>query len=285
MSARPVRRSAGGVVARVLQYVALAAFAIFLAFPFVWLISTSLKTSRDINSLTVSLFPQHPTFDNFAVALQTQGLVQAAINSVVVALSTTLIVIVVSVPGAYAMARYRGRVRNLGIGWILVSQIIPVPLIIIPMFFVLRALGLIDNLGGLTLVYVVYTLPFSLWMLQGYVSGIPGDIEEAGSIDGAGRLRILWSIVLPLLRPGLIATSIFTFVSAYNEFFFALVILQSSPNYTLSVTLSTFVNGQGLSLIGPLAAGALLSAIPSIVFFSILQRRLAGGLLAGAVKG
>lgn len=273
------------VIAKTLQYIALAAFAVFLVFPFVWLISTAFKSSREINSLVVNLIPVHPTFDNFLVALEAQGLPRAAVNSVVVAFVTTVIVVLLSVPGAYVMARYRGRIRSAGVGWILVSQLVPVSLIIIPMFFVLRAVGLIDNLGGLTAVYVVYTLPFSLWMLQGYVSGIPGDVEEAGSIDGASRVQILWNIVLPLLRPGLIATAIFTFVSAYNEFFFALVLLQSPQNYTLSVTLSTFVNGQGVSLVGPLAAGALLAAVPSIVFFAILQRRLTGGMLAGAVKG
>lgn len=271
--------------ARFFQYIALFCFMVFLGFPFLWLISTAFKSDRELNSLGVHLIPTQPTLDNFVVAMQSQGLTQAALNSILVSLGTTLVVVLISVPGAYVMARYRGKIRTAGVGWILVSQIIPVPIIIIPMFFILRDLGLFDSLGGLGIVYVVYSLPFSLWLLQGYVAGIPVDLEEAASIDGAGRLRILLSIVLPLLRPGLIATSIFTFVSAYNEFFFALVLLQSSGNYTLSVALSTFVNGQGLSLIGPLAAGALLASIPSIIFFAILQRRLTGGMLAGAVKG
>lgn len=275
----------GAVVIRILQYVALLLFGIFLAFPFVWLASTAFKSSREINSLSVDLVPRHPTLNNFVVALEAQGLVRAGVNSVLVALATTVVVVVVAIPGAYAMARYQGKVRTIGVGWILLSQIVPVPLIIIPMFFVLRSFGLIDNLGGLTVVYVVYTLPFALWMLQGYVSGIPPEVEEAASIDGANRLRILQYVIMPLLRPGLVATAIFSFVSAYNEFFFALVLLQSQQNFTLSVTLSTFVNGQGISLVGPLAAGALLASIPSIVFFSLLQRRLTGGMLAGAVKG
>lgn len=278
-------RAARKTIMRTLQYVALAAFLVFLGFPFVWLISTSFKSSREINSLAVNLIPVHATLGNFTQALQAQGLARSAVNSVTVAFATTVIVVLVAVPGAYVMARYRGRIRQAGTGWVLLSQIIPVPLIIVPMFFILRSLGLIDSLIGLVIVYVVYTLPFSLWMLQGYVSAVPIDIEQAGQIDGASKLQVLWHLVLPLLRSGLIATAIFTFVSAYNEFFFALVILQSSQHYTLSVTLATFVNGQGLSLIGPLAAGALLASIPSIVFFALLQRHLRSGLLAGAVKG
>jgi multiple sugar transport system permease protein len=128
-------------------------------------------------------------------------------------------------------------------------------------------------------------LPFALWMLQGYVAAIPVELEEAGAMDGASRLTVLRTIVFPLLAPGVVATAMFSFVSSWNEFFFALVLLQSPENYTLPITLNMFVGGEGKVALGPLAAGAVLAAIPSIVFFSILRRKLTSGLMAGAVKG
>ena len=140
-------------------------------------------------------------------------------------------------------------------------------------------------LVGLTLVHTTYTLPFALWMMQGYVSAIPVDLEEAGSMDGASRLTVLRTIVFPLLMPGIVATAMFSFVSSWNEFFFALVLLQSPENYTLPITLKMFIGGEGKVALGPLAAGSVLAAIPSIVFFSIMQKKLTGGLLSGAVKG
>ncbi|UCR88743.1 carbohydrate ABC transporter permease [Mycetocola spongiae] len=270
---------------KTLQYLALFGFLIFLGFPLIWLLSTAFKSSAEINSLAVNLFPVSPTLENFTAALNRQGLLRSAMNSLIVALVTTLIVTLLSVPGAYVMARFQGKLRTIGTGYVLISQIFPVILVIIPLFFILRSVGLVDSLLGLIVVHVVYTLPFSLWMLQGYVASIPFDIEEAGSIDGANKFNVLRQLVFPLLAPGLVATAMFTFVSSYNEFFFALVLLQSPENYTLSVALSTFVGGEGKVAIGPLAAGALLSSIPSVIFFALLQKRLAGGLLTGAVKG
>lgn len=281
---RPGRRTSKPVV-RVLQYLALAGFLIFLGFPLLWLISTAFKSSAEINSLVVNLLPLQPTIDNFTAALERQGLARAAWNSLLVAVATTIVVTLLSIPGAYVMARYQGKLRTIGVGYILVSQIFPVILVVIPLFFILRSVGLVDSLLGLVIVYSVYTLPFSLWMLQGYVAAIPYDVEEAAAIDGANKARTLQRVVFPLLMPGLAATAMFSFVSAYNEFFFALVLLQSPENYTLPIALSTFIGGEGKVAVGPLAAGALLSSIPSIVFFSLLQKRLATGMLAGAVKG
>ena len=277
--------SAAKPLVRVLQYVALAGFLVFLGFPLLWLISTAFKSSAEINSLAVNLFPLQPTIDNFVAALERQGLARAAGNSLLVAVATTIVVTLLSIPGAYVMARYQGKLRSIGVGYILVSQIFPVILVVIPLFFILRAAGLVDSLLGLVIVYSVYTLPFSLWMLQGYVAAIPYDVEEAAAIDGANKARTLQRVVFPLLMPGLAATAMFSFVSAYNEFFFALVLLQSPEHYTLPIALSTFVGGEGKVAVGPLAAGALLSAIPSIVFFTLLQKRLAMGMLSGAVKG
>ncbi|HJE57288.1 MAG TPA: carbohydrate ABC transporter permease [Nocardiopsis listeri] len=267
------------------QYAALACYILFLGFPLLWLISASLKTSAELNSLTVSLLPREWHFDNYARALARQGLVSSAWNSLLVALSSTALVILIALPAAYVLARLKGMVRAAGVGWILVSQVFPVILIILPLFLVLRTIGLTDSLVGLVLVHTTYTLPFALWMLQGYVTGVPIDLEEAGAMDGGGRLDVLRRIVLPLLMPGVAATAMFAFVSSWNEFFFALVLLQSPENYTLPITLKMFIGGEGKVALGPLAAGSVLAAVPSIVFFSLLQKKLTGGLMAGAVKG
>ncbi|MBD5785009.1 carbohydrate ABC transporter permease [Cellulosimicrobium terreum] len=273
------------VLVRPAQYVALALYIVFLGFPLLWLVSASMKSSRELNSLTVSLIPQEWHWENYAQALARQGLVHSAWNSLVVALVSTALVVLIAIPASYVLARLRGKVRAAGVGWILVSQVFPVILVILPLFLILRTVNLTDSLVGLTLVHTTYTLPFALWMLQGYVSAIPVDLEEAGSMDGASRLTVLRTIVFPLLMPGVVATAMFSFVSSWNEFFFALVLLQSPENYTLPITLTMFIGGEGKVALGPLAAGSALAAIPSIVFFSLMQKRLTGGLLSGAVKG
>jgi multiple sugar transport system permease protein len=273
------------VLLRPAQYAALALYILFLGFPLLWLISASVKSSGELNSLTVSLLPSEWHWENYTEALDKQGLVRSAGNSLIVALASTALSVLIAVPAAYVLARLRGKLRVAGVGWILVSQVFPVVLIILPLYLILRTLGLADNLAGLTLVHTTYMLPFALWMLQGYVAAIPVELEEAGAVDGASRLTVLRTIVFPLLAPGVVATAMFSFVSSWNEFFFALVLLQSPENYTLPITLNMFVGGEGKVALGPLAAGAVLAAIPSIVFFSILRRKLTSGLMAGAVKG
>lgn len=271
--------------ATVLMYAALAFFLAFLGFPLVWLVSASFKSSQELNSLAVNLIPVQWDFSNYANALQRQNLIPAAMNSLLVAVATMIITVLLSMPMAYALARLQGRLRAAGTIWILTSQVFPSILIIIPLFLLLRAISLNDTLLGLILVYVTFTMPFTLWMLQGYVAAIPVELEEAAEMDGANRLTILRRVVLPLLAPGLVATAMFTFVSAWNEFFLALVLLQSPELYTLPIALRSFLGAEGQTQLGSLAAGAVLATIPSLIIFGILQKKLTGGMLAGAVKG
>jgi multiple sugar transport system permease protein len=271
--------------ATVLMYLALAGYLVFLGFPLLWLLSASFKTTQELNSLAVNLIPQQWDFSNYTSALERQNLLTAAGNSILVAVVTMVISVLLSMPMAYALARLKGKLRAAGTVWILVSQVFPTILIIIPLFLVLRSLQLNDTLFGLILVYVTFTMPFTLWMLQGYVAAIPPELEEAAEMDGAGRFTILRTVILPLLAPGLVATAMFTFVSAWNEFFLALVLIQSPELYTLPIALRSFLGAEGQTQLGPLAAGAILATIPSLIIFGILQKKLTGGMLAGAVKG
>ncbi|MFJ8823340.1 carbohydrate ABC transporter permease [Streptomyces sp. NPDC102467] len=275
------RRAAG----RAGQYLSLLCYLIFLAFPLLWLLSTSFKSPQELGSINPTWLPQHPSLDNYRTAFDAQPLLHSALNSLIVAVSASVISVGLAVPAAYVMVRYRSRVSQAGTVWILVSQMFPFVLVIIPLFLVLKNLHLIDSIPGLIIVYVVWNLPFSLWMLQGYVKSVPRSLEEAAAMDGAGRLRTLTSVVLPLLAPGLVATLMFSFVTAWNEFFFALVLLKSPENQTMSVILTRFLGAEGVADLGPLAAASVLATIPSLLFFGLLQRRLVGGMLSGAVKG
>ncbi|MDI1456527.1 carbohydrate ABC transporter permease [Streptomyces sp. ATE26] len=270
--------------ARAGQYAALLAYLVFLAFPLLWLLSTAFKPPRELGSLHPTWIPRHPTLANFRQAFDEQPLAHAALNSLLVALGSAVVAVLIATPMAYVMARHRSALSRAATAWVVVSQAFPFVLVIIPLFLLLKHLRLIDSLAGLVLVYVVWALPFALWMLAGHVRAVPAELEEAAAVDGAGRLRTLVSVTAPLLAPGISATALFAFVTAWNEFFFALVLLKSPGRQTLPVVLTHFIGAEGVADLGPLAAAAFLATLPSLLVFALVQRRITGGLLEGAVK-
>jgi multiple sugar transport system permease protein len=277
--------------ARSFQYGALLLYVLFLAFPLLWLVSVSFKGPRELVDLHPHLIPHDWTISNYSQALHGSigiggvTLLHAAFNSTKVALLTALLTTLVGLPAAYVLARATGWISKIGLGWILLSQMFPLILIIIPLFLLLRNLHLTDSHTGLVFVYVVWTLPFILWMLQSYVRGIPRDLEEAAMVDGASRLTVLRTVIAPLLAPGVVVTALFAFITAWNEFFLALVLLSTPGKTTLPLLLARFVGVEGVVRLGPLAASALLATLPSLLLFTVLQRWLTRGLLSGAVKG
>ena len=280
MIVSPRRRTA-----RTAQYAALGCYLVFLGFPLLWMLSVSFKGPRELVELHPHLIPQSFTLANFGTGLHEYGVLHDAWNSFKVASLTAVLTTFIGVPAAYVLARQKGLISKLGLGWILLSQMFPLILIIIPIFLVLRDLHLTDSHAGLVFVYVVWTLPFILWMLQSYVRGIPRDLEEAAMVDGAGRLTVLRTVIVPLLAPGIVVVTLFAFIQAWNEFFFALVLLQTPSLTTLPVALARFVGIEGIVRLGPLAASALLATLPSLLMFVVIQRWLTRGLMSGAVKG
>ena len=269
---------------RLLMTIALYAFVVFLAFPFLWLIFTSFKPSSEIIMGGAALLPERATLENYRAAIFDERVLQTALNTLKVAVASALLTLAVATPAAYVLARRPGGLNRGVVGWILVSQTFPLILIIIPLFLILNRLGLTNTHLGLILVYMVWSLPFVLWMLRGYVQGIPIEIELAAAVDGANSLQILGRILVPLILPGLVATGLYAFINAWNEFFFALVLLKSPELQTIQVNLARFRGVEGLARWGPLAAGSVIATIPTLILFGFLQRGLVSGLLSGGVK-
>lgn len=272
------------IAAKSVMYLCLALYVIFLSFPFFWMLSTSLKPNVELGALTPTLIPKAPTIEHYIDAITEQQIARSVLNSLKVATGAAALTLVVAMPAAYAVARFRSRLNRMVQGWVLLSQIFPTILIIIPLFLILRTLSLTNSHYGLIAVYLVWGLPFSLWMLQGYVRSIPVELEEAAAVDGANRWQIIARIVAPLLVPGLVAAGLFAFINAWNEFFFALVLLKDPKLGTLPIGLAKFTGLEGAARWGPLAAASFLATIPSLVMFSFIQRGLTSGLLSGGVK-
>ncbi len=260
-------------------------FIIFLLFPFVWVVASSLKSTQEINSGLPTIFPQHISFDHYLSVIKGQQIFRSMWNSFIVGVASTILVVLIAVPSAYAMVRYKSMINNVILGWILVSQIFPVILVMIPLYVMLRYAGLTDSLTGLTLVYVVWSLPFVLWIMHGYVKSIPMELEEAALLDGATRGQVIFKVLMPLLLPAIGASALFAFISAWNEFFFALVLMKSPTLATLQVELARYTGMDGQARTGPLAAASVIATLPSVIMFIVMRKWLTTGMVSGAMKG
>ena len=260
------------------------AVALVMAFAVYWMASTALKPAGDILSTTPHVLPWPLTFEHFQTAVSRPFFLDYLRNSLVVVLAAVLLSILTAALAALAVARLRWRGKRAYLLLIVLAQTAPLEALLIPAFLVLRDAGLLNRLPALVLTYFMVTLPFTVWTLRGFVAAIPVELEEAAMTDGCTRLGAFWRIVFPLLAPGLVATSVFAFITAWNEFMFALVIMQEEDKLTLPVWLATFRTAFGTDWGGTMAASTLFT-LPVLVFFLLVQRRLVSGMSAGAVKG
>ncbi|MGF3057301.1 carbohydrate ABC transporter permease [Microbacterium sp. YY-01] len=263
--------------------VAVVALLLFTLFPVYWMIMSAFD--KKASSGGGSLIPREFTWDNFAFVLTDGGFGIFLRNSAVVAIVTVLVSALVALLASVAVTRFRFRLRTSMLLMILIVQMVPLEALVIPLFIQVKNLGLLNSLIGLMIVYVALSLPFGIWMLRGFVAAVPVELEEAAYIDGASWGRMFRSVMLPLVMPGLVATSVFSFITAWNEFIFAMTLLGGEKSqYTVSIGLRQFF-GEHSNEWGFIMAASTLITLPVMIFFIIVQRRLSEGLVAGAVKG
>jgi len=264
-----------------------------MVFPVYWMVATAFKPGHDILSYTPQWIPAHPTLSNFDDAIHTPFFWDAVKNSLIVVSVVVALSLVLAFLAALALAKFRFYGRKPFIVLILGVQMVPLAALIIPLYIMMsrfndvkgvnHVLG-VDKLSGVIVMYLTFVLPFTVWTLRGFLLGVPKELEESAMVDGTTRFGAFVRILLPLVGPGLVATSIFSFIQAWNEFIIAYVFLHTPEKQTLMVWLAGFTTLRGTDW-GPLMAGATLCSLPVIVFFLLVQRKIAFGLTAGAVKG
>jgi len=271
-----------GTLPKTAKALGVTALLVFALFPAYWMFSTALDTNAAQRG--ASLLPTGLTWSHMSRVFEDGGFGVYLRNSAMIAAGTVFLSALVALLAAVAVARFTFSMRKAILVLILVVQMVPLEALVIPLFLQARNLHMLNSLLGLIIVYLALSLPFAIWMLRGFVAAVPVEIEEAAYLDGASWGRMFRSILLPLVAPGLVATSVFSFITAWNEFIFALTFLQDSNKYTVAVGLQKFF-GQNTADWGAVMAASTLITLPVIFFFVIVQRQLSSGLSSGAVKG
>ena len=258
---------------------------VVMVFPVFWMISTAFKPEDQVNSLTPTWLSMHPTLQHFRDAMKMPFFWNDVVNTIIVVCVAVLIAMAAAFLAAVAVAKYRFTGRKLFIVLVIGVQMIPGAGLIIPLYVVLARYHQVNVLSGVIIVYISAVLPFSVWTLRGFIMGIPKDLEEAAMVDGSTRLGAFVRILLPLVAPGLVATSVFAFITSWNEYIYARILLNDQSKQTVTVWLSYFLGTSKHTDWGALMAGSTLVAIPVVIFFLLVQRKIAFGLTAGAVRG
>jgi multiple sugar transport system permease protein/raffinose/stachyose/melibiose transport system permease protein len=257
--------------------------AVVILLPFFWMVSVSLKPPTEAFAIPARLWPEDPTIDNYVTAFRPEFRTYF-FNSVVVSLATVVITVTLALFAAYAFTRAQFRALSVIMTLVIVTQMFPASAIIIPIYKMMKAANLLNTYASLIVAYVTVTLPVAIWMLRGFMANLPVTLEEAAAIDGAGPLRTFFEIIVPLCRPGIMATTVFVLIVTWQEFLFALSFTSTKEMRTLPVGINDFIGQYGIRY-GELMASSVLISLPVIIIFFVLQRQFVAGLTAGAVKG
>ncbi len=286
---RALRKSpAGRFVTKLPFWLLIAAIFMYALFPFYWAVRSAFTPEARLFDTPLEYFPSHPTLANFRGALSASFFQDALINSTIVAGSVTLLSLAIGSLAAYALGRFRFHGRAAVLYLMLSMTIFPQIAILGALYTMINSFHLYDKLGALILSYLIFTLPFTVWVLTSFMRALPGDLEEAAYVDGATPLQVFYKVLLPLIAPGLVTTGLLAFIAAWNEYLYALSFIQSPNKYTVPLAITSFVSPTGSAFAvpwGQIMAATVIVTLPLITATLILQRRILAGLTAGAVKG
>jgi len=266
-----------------LPYAFLSVLAVIAAFPLFWIVVSSLKSAPELASDPLAFWPRTPTLEHYRHVLFDLGAIVNLGNSLIISTSTTVLTILVSAPAAYGIVRFYPRVGQRLTQILISTYMFPPILLAVPYAIIMITLGLSNTYVGLVLAYLSFSIPYAVWMLTAFYQTVPVEIEEAAYVDGAGRLRTFISVASPIVLPGIVATAIYTFINAFNEFLFALLFINSSSKMPIAVALYSLGGSEVLDW-GAMMAASVVVVVPSIVFFLFIQKYIAAGLAEGSVK-